>query len=168
MLHRHPGANPDKFLKLVSPHMHEFMRYAGSLTRNRSDADDLFQDSMHRAIVKLHLFHDGTNFPAWFTTIMYRIFLSGLEGPRARSKSWDPLDSMQVPVPGEQEWALELSYVASCWPLLTLEHRAVLTEVGLYGASYEEAAVILGVPTGTVRSRLSRARHQLRQLAGSV
>lgn len=173
MIHHQTSATAPKFsnlilIPLMSPHMHDFRRYAALLTRNRSDADDLFQDSVCRAMLKLHLFQEGTNFPAWFTTIMKRVFLSGLEGSRARHKRWDPIDSVQIPISGGQESAVELSCVASCWPRLTREHRLVLAEVGLYGASYEEAAAILGIPTGTVRSRLSRARQHLRQLVGSI
>jgi len=137
-------------------------RYARSLTRDETRADDLVQDTLIRAIDKLHLFEPGTNLVAWLFTIMRNIHINAL-----RSAKWerdqDPAD-LELPVPGLQLSNLALRDLARAMSALPDDQRETVMLVAVEGLAYQDAAEIMSVPIGTVRSRLSRARTRLRQL----
>jgi RNA polymerase sigma-70 factor (ECF subfamily) len=137
-------------------------RYARSLTRDETRADDLVQDTLIRAIDKLHLFEPGTNLVAWLFTIMRNIHINAL-----RSAKWereqDPSD-LELPVPGLQLSNLALRDLARAMSALPDDQRETVMLVAVEGLAYQDAAEIMSVPIGTVRSRLSRARTRLRQL----
>lgn len=145
--------------------MPSLQRYAMSLTRNRDQAADLVQDSVERALVKAHLF-DGANLNGWITTICRRIFLNGIRQNKTRGV-WVPIDNappQRIAVAAAQEVRLNLVRVAAAFERLSVSERLVLSLVALEGKSYIEAAAILQLPVGTVRSRLSRARTKLAAL----
>ena len=148
----------------IIPHLH---RFACSLTRNADLAADLVQDTIERALRKAHLF-DGTNLRAWLTTICKRIFLNNLR--RDKLRRFDvciddaPADSLCVPA--EQEIQIYFADVAAAFKRLPDSDRLVLSLNSLAGMKYQEVADRLGIPIGTVRSRLSRARLKLAKLAG--
>ena len=140
-------------------------RYARALTRHPERADDLVQDTLVRAIAKEHLWQPGTNLRAWLFTLMHNQYVNSVrrdirEGQTVEIDSisnglaatTDPTSSRQL-----QELKRALGQLAE-------EQRQAILLVGLEGVSYEEAAVILNVPVGTVRSRLSRGRDSLRRL----
>jgi RNA polymerase sigma-70 factor (ECF subfamily) len=150
------------FYSAVTPHIHELKRYALSLTRNAADADDLLQDTLIRSCMKLHLWQPGTNMAAWLSVMMRRIFISKyVQGLRNRTEIL-PIEDYDCPSDGVQEYSVQLSEIEARWPRLPFYHRDVLKLVAIEGASYEEAAQRLGLPVGTVRSRLHRAREALR------
>jgi RNA polymerase sigma-70 factor (ECF subfamily) len=160
------GASTADFTSLVSPRMPDLRRYAASLTRDPVDAEDLLQETMMRAYCKFHLWQPGTNLMAWMVVMMRRIFLSKFVGPAKRATSQFPIEDCEIAVPVNQEQRVEISRVQASWPRLSHDHREVLEVVAVGGASYDEAATTLGVPVGTIRSRLGRARQSLRQLSG--
>ena len=140
-------------------------RYARALTRHQERADDLVQDTLVRAIAKEHLWQPGTNLRAWLFTLMHNQYVNSVrrdirEGQTVEIDSisnglaatTDPTSSRQL-----QELERALGQLAE-------EQRQAILLVGLEGVSYEEAAGILNVPVGTVRSRLSRGRDSLRRL----
>lgn len=146
------------------PHIPRLRRYARALTGDRARADDLVQDTLERALVKSHLWRPGSDLRAWLFTIMHNVYINQL---RARSGAAAmPLDdeALQVaaqPVPADM---LELRDLQAMLLRLPAEQREVLLMVGLEQMTYEEAAGVLGIPVGTVMSRLSRARERLRSL----
>ena len=137
-----------------------------TLTRNPTDAEDLLQETLLRAYTKLHLWQEGTNLTAWMVVMMRNLFLSKFAIHTNRATDMIPIEDCEISVPMTQEQAVEIAQVRAIWPSLTEDHREVLETVAVGNASYEEAAETLGIPVGTVRSRLARARHSLRERCG--
>jgi len=152
------------FLTEVVPHIAELRRYAYALTRNWADADDLLQDTMARAMLKLHLWEPGTRIVPWLAVMMRNIRRSAYS--RAWNKvQWCELEEFDSVAPPPQLDSIELKETDALWSRMPEHHRQVLDMIALDGLSYEEAADRLGIPVGTVRSRLFRARDALRSAA---
>ena len=138
-------------------------RYAIALMRDRTEADDLVHDVVLRALDKLHLWREGTNMRTWLFTIMHNLHANEM---RRRSRMLDVVPMDSAPARAEaagQESAVELSELSSAMGRLSPLHRQVLLLIGLEGMTYAEVAGVLDVPVGTVMSRLSRAREDLRR-----
>jgi len=138
-------------------------RYARALTGDAGRADDLVQDALERALSKWLLWRHGSDLRAWLFTIMHNIFvnqvrMSQLIEFRADEDIPDPLTR------ATQGDGLALRDLDRALAELPLEQREVLLLVGLEELSYLETAQVLGVPLGTVMSRLSRARVRLGKL----
>lgn len=137
-------------------------KFAMRLTRNHADAQDLVQSTFLRALEKRHLFKKGTRLFSWTSKIMYNLFVSGYRRKTKFESQYDPeLQLERLHVEASQENSCELKNVAYAMQELSSEHRTVLQLVCVKGLRYEEAASTLGIPVGTVRSRLSRARKAL-------
>lgn len=140
-------------------------RYALSLANDPAMADDLVQDCLERAIRKRHLWKRHGSIRNWLYRILYNIYLN--QAPqRKRAQSHMTLEDMpHTPAePARQEGQLACSDIAEAMQTLPAEQRAAIALTALEGLSYDEAAGILGIPIGTLRSRLSRGREQLRRL----
>lgn len=137
-------------------------RYARALTGDATHADDLVQDTMERALGKWSLWRPG-NLRAWLFSIMHNLFVNQMRRPQVVDYSGDGA-LPELPTRATQSDALELQDLARNLSLLSEEQREVLLLVGLEDLSYEDTARILGVPIGTVMSRLSRGRERLRVL----
>jgi len=132
-------------------------RYARALTRNAAWADDLVQDTLERALGRRWLFRLNSNLTAWLYTMLYRLYLN--DAARAQRRMVVPEE--QAPEPAASgDMALRLD-LRRALERLSTEHRAVLILVALEELSYQETAAILGIPLGTVMSRLARARKLL-------
>lgn len=140
-------------------------RYARALTGNREAADDLTQDTLERAWTKRALWQPGTDLRAWMFTVMHNVFVNGTRKSRL-TVSLDDMAAGETPSApaGTVETGVVLAELARALALLPIEQREVLLLVGLEQFSYAEASEVLGVPMGTVMSRLSRARERLRIL----
>lgn len=139
-------------------------RYALSLAGSPDRADDLVQDTLLRGLDKLHLWTPGSNMRAWLFAIMYRQMISGLRREARQPEAVGTLPDIAQPPP--QMGAVRLDDLRRAFARLHLDHRAVLHLVAIEQLSYDEAAQALDCPVGTVRSRLSRARDQLRLQLG--
>jgi RNA polymerase sigma-70 factor, ECF subfamily len=144
-------------------------RYARALARDVATADDLVQDCLARALGKLHLWQEGTDLRAWLFTILHNQYVNQVrravrEGAAVGLSETEPMLT-RAPHQGKR---LELRDLERAIAKLPEEQRAVILLVGLEGMRYEEVAEVLGVPVGTVRSRLSRGREALRRLMGIV
>ncbi|NJO37085.1 MAG: sigma-70 family RNA polymerase sigma factor [Rhizobiales bacterium] len=137
-------------------------RYARFLVGNADRADDLVQDCLTRAITKIDSWQPGTNMRAWLFVIMRNGYFNELRR-KSRSPIIEDSEAMPAVTPGNQEAHLALQEVRRAFLQLSEEHREVLLLVAIEGLAYDEAAGIIGVPIGTVRSRASRARAALRQ-----
>ncbi|HKU47198.1 MAG TPA: sigma-70 family RNA polymerase sigma factor [Burkholderiales bacterium] len=135
-------------------------RYARALVGDRATADDLVQDTLERAWAKLHLYRRGTDLRAWLFTVMHNVHVNRVRAARVT----DPLeDEMpELAQRASQGDALLVRDLDRGIGRLPTEQRAVLLLVTLEEMSYEEVARTLGIPIGTVMSRLSRAREKLR------
>jgi len=143
-------------------------RYARALTRNADRADDLVQDCIERALRKQGLFRPTGPLQAWLYRVLLNLYRNGLRQSRRRGDHLS-LDAMVVEpaVPAPQPGRIALAEMSRAIDQLPDEQREALLLVVLEGVSYEEAASILGIPAGTLMSRLSRARAALRQLTGT-
>ena len=139
-------------------------QYARALTGERGFADDLVQDTLERAWGRFHLWRRGSNLRAWLFTIMHNLHVNQIKARyRERGMALDD-EALELPVPATQEDRLEIRDLETALGHLPSEQREVLLLVGLEQMSYEEVAKVLGIPLGTVMSRLSRARERLRAL----
>lgn len=139
-------------------------RYAQILMRGKGDKDDLVQDTLERAIKKSHTWRREGSIKSWLYRVQYTVFLN-----RYRKQSNlkevnvdDMSESPVMAVNASQEGRLECQRMLKALESLKPRHREVLLLVAVEGCSYDQAALIMDIPVGTVRSRLARAREGLR------
>jgi RNA polymerase sigma factor (sigma-70 family) len=136
-------------------------RYARALLGDRAAADDLVQDTLERAWSRLHQWRAGSDMRAWLFGIMHNLRVDLLRRPRLSTQSIDT-DDFELPTRPTQADALELRDIESALGQLADEQREVMLLVALEEMSYADVATTLGIPVGTVMSRLSRGRERLR------
>lgn len=154
------------FLNGIEEHIPALRRYARALTGNTDRADDLVQDCLERAIRKQALWANNTNLKAWLFTILLNVFRNALRHDKqVRFEALDAMPSEPSQAPA-QHGRLALGEVSRAIARLPDDQREVLLLVVLEGANYAEAAVILDIPTGTLMSRLGRARANLKLMTG--
>lgn len=155
----------EEFVRIALPHTRSLLRVARRLTRDRATADDLVQESLLRAWRSFDQFQAGTNAKAW----LFRILLNAYYARGRRLRVTPPmveLDEAQrssvaaFRLRPSQNESVEISRALDT---LSAEHRAVLLLIAVEGFTCQEGAGILGLPIGTVMSRLSRARQALRE-----
>jgi RNA polymerase sigma-70 factor (ECF subfamily) len=156
----------DDYEQLIEQHIPRLRRYARALTGERAVADDLVQDTLERAWNKLHLWRRGSDLRAWLFTIMHNIYVNQLRSRAAHPQV--PLEDGDFHPADHAAEAdrLEIRDLDIALRRLPDEQREVLLLIGLEQLSYEETARALGIPIGTVMSRLSRGRERLRRLMG--
>jgi RNA polymerase sigma-70 factor (ECF subfamily) len=156
-----------EFHRLVENEIPRLRRYARALARGSDRADDLVQDTLLRGIAKAHLWQEGTDIRAWLFTIMHNQYVNNI---RHAMREQATIDVDQVAstlvATSDPTASRQLSELDRALGQLSKGQREVVLLVGLEGMSYDEAAKILRVPIGTVRSRLGRAREALRLLMG--
>lgn len=144
-------------------------RYARVLTGDSVRADDLVQETLARAWEKRRLWAAGSDLRAWMFTIMHNLFMNQRPAADrdAQNLSIDDTGSSgiayQLPVRPNQQTRVELLEVLRELERLPADQREVLVLAAVEEMRYEEIAAILGIPVGTVMSRLSRAREKLRR-----
>lgn len=153
---------------LIEAHMPGLRRFACALLRgDQVRADDLVQDCLERALSRWHLRRAEGDVRGWLYTILYNRFLTEQHRQKRRGIHDELTEATQselLLVKGGQDDALEHRDLLRAFAVLPEEQRSVLVLVGVEDLSYGEAARVLGVPIGTVMSRLSRGRERLRQL----
>ena len=137
-------------------------RYARALVGDRATADDLVQDTLERAWAKLHLYRRGTDLRAWLFTVMHNVHVNRVRAARLTDALDDEMPELAQRAP--QGDTLLLRDLERAIARLPGEQRAVLLLVTLEEMSYDQVARTLGIPIGTVMSRLSRAREKLRAM----
>ena len=137
-------------------------RYARALVGDRARADDLVQDTLERAWNKFHLWRPGSDLRAWLFTVMHNVHVNQVRASRDHAQLDD--ESAEMAVAAVQGAAIEIRDLERSLALLPAEQREVLLLVALEDMSYAEVARALGIPIGTVMSRLSRAREKLRAM----
>ena len=143
------------------PHLRAFAR---TLTGNRERADDLVQDTIIRALNAEEQFIAGTNLKAWMMTILRNHYINGLRRMRLEGDSIEHVPDAVLATPPVQDNKVELQEVSEALMKMSPEHREVLILISATGLSYEETAEICGCAVGTVKSRLNRARIELKKL----
>src|SRR5438105_4055574 len=158
-----PTGRQGNFEALVAPHRTPLLGHALRLTRSRADAEDLVQDTLLRAFEKFHTYRydtDLTHSPRpWLQTILRNEFYNRYRARKRQGRSCSFEDVTEV-APAPQGRCLNRAAAHQiCQSIATLpeEYRSVAALALLDDYSYEEITVTLGIPIGTVRSRLHRA-----------
>ncbi|SHM23613.1 RNA polymerase sigma factor [Rhizobacter sp. OV335] len=141
------------------PHLR---RYARGLVGDRERADDLVQDTLERACSKFSLWQRRGEVRAWMFGIMHNLFIDRVRSQRSNPEQLVDSELPEQPERPMQADRLELRDLERVLARLPAEQREVLLLVGLEEMSYQDVASAIGVPIGTVMSRLSRARERLR------
>ncbi len=145
------------------PQMRAFAQF---LTRDPQRVDDLVQEATLRVLSASDQFQPGTNFKAWVFTIIRNLYFNDLRKARRFADTGDEgeeFDHLSA-LPATQESSVEFRNFFHAFWQLGEEHREVLMLVGANGLSYERASEICGCEIGTVKSRVSRARKELRKI----
>ncbi len=137
-------------------------RYATGLAGRASEADDLVQDCIERALRQPDSLREAHRMGAWLRSIVFNLYVD--ETRRWRNRRMvdvtDMQDDLALSAPAEDR--VGIRDFSNAMHSLSTEHRQILLLVGVEGLSYREVADELGVPVGTVMSRLARARERLR------
>ena len=138
-------------------------RYARSLTRDALKADDLVHDTLVRALEAKGSLHANANMRTWMMTVLHNVFIDEQRRRRVEARHADVLVQLneRVALPA-QEGQVRLAQIRKAFETLPEEQRAALHLVTLEGMAYAEAAEVLGIPIGTLMSRLGRGRAALR------
>ena len=145
----------------IAAHIPRLRRYARALTGDGHRADDLVQDTLERALAKFHLWRRGSDLRAWMFAIMHNVFVNQLKARRELALDEAAESGLEAAARTDP---LELRDLDAALQRLPAEQREVLLLVGLEQLSYADTGKALGVPLGTVMSRLSRGRERLRLL----
>ncbi|OWO95575.1 RNA polymerase subunit sigma [Rhizobium esperanzae] len=139
-------------------------RYARALVRNSDEAEDLVHDALVRAFEKRKSFRSGGNLRTWLLSILHNAHIDRLRRNRSLMRRHDEAAiEAERSLPAGQEHAVRLQQVRDAFFELPEEQREALHLVAIEDLSYQEAANALGIPIGTLMSRISRARTQLRE-----
>jgi RNA polymerase sigma-70 factor, ECF subfamily len=148
----------------ISREIPHLRRYAVALVGDPHAANDLVQDCLERGLRKRHLWRRTGSLRSWLFRILYRTYLNNRDRDRRRGPvvNFEAIEG-EITTPSTQETTAHARAVVSGLALLPDEQRAAILLVALEGMSYDEAAAALGVPIGTLRSRLWRGREALRE-----
>ena len=150
----------------LSDHIAGLRRYAFALTGSRLEAEDLVQETLARAIAGAGSFRRSGNLRAWLFSIMHNAFISAMRrrqlAERAQNEGWpEPVQ------PATQLTRLEMRDVLEALVRLPEAQRAAISLVAIEEFTYQDAARIMGVPLGTLMSRLARGREAVRRAVDS-
>lgn len=139
-------------------------RYARALARDVQDADDVVQDALLRAIERQETYRPERSRRHWLLAIVHNVFISGTRRKAAETRRNDRFAETLVDrIDAAQEHHVRLNEIARGFAALPDHHRTALHLTAVEGFSYQECAVLLDVPIGTVMSRVARARAALRR-----
>lgn len=145
-------------------HLPALRAFALSLTRNRATADDMMQDTVLKAWTNMDKYQVGTNMRAWLFTILRNNYYSSRRKLNREVADVDNAFSNTLSVKPDHDGRLQMMDFKVAFRQLADEHREALILVGANGFSYDDAAQMCGVATGTMKSRVNRARAKLTEL----
>ena len=156
---------PMDFLSDLETSIPSLRRYARSLLHDLDDADGLVRDCLERALGRRHLCYRGATVRPWLFRIMHDLHTNQARKGCARPAP-EPLDGIreEPAEDGARTARIALREMEAAVESLREEQRQVVVMVALTGMSYQDCATMLGVPSGTVMSRLGRGRECLRQM----
>ncbi len=149
----------NEIVKLMAP----LPAFSRNLTRNPTDADDLLQEGLVKALANIHQFTRGTNLKAWMFAITRNTFYTNCRKKRREAAA--PLDDIMdgLRIEATQDWPIIVEEVNEAMQCLPSDQKEALMLVGSGGMSYEKAAKQCGCALGTIKSRVSRGRTRLRE-----
>lgn len=154
------------FQELLEPHLETVRRIARSFSRNWSDADDIAQEALLKAFRSLHSYRHEAQFSTWLYQVTKNCCIDWYRGKqaKARERESEEVDLAVDSRPNQENLLRERHRATRLWDAihqLDAIFRVPLVLFEIEGLSYQEIARVEGVPVGTVRSRLSRAKSQL-------
>jgi RNA polymerase sigma-70 factor (ECF subfamily) len=162
---RGAGTEMDEKRGAILAELPRLRRYARALMRDRDQADDLVQDCIEKALARLDSWQTGDNPRRWLFTIMHHIFVDQLRRVKRRGEPVN-IDTAQgaafVTEPSQLD-NLAAQEVMQALQAIAPDRRSALVLVAVEGLTYAEAATVLGIPAGTVMSRIARGREELRK-----
>jgi RNA polymerase sigma-70 factor (ECF subfamily) len=148
----------------VEPHLGVMRRYALVLARDADQAEDLVQEALLRAIAGASTWRSGQALRPWLLSILHNTHVSRRRRAQVEAAGARELAATAVPAaPAPQPQRVELGQTMRALLTLPEDQREVIVLVAIDGLSYKDAAEILGLPLGTLMSRLARAREALRR-----
>lgn len=152
-------------LHLIEAQIPALRRFAYAMARDGALADDLVQECLLRALARWHLLRTGPELRGWLFKVLRNLYLDAMRAQARRGTV--ALDLVpEAGALGGAESRIEVSEVLAALWSLPVDQREALVLIGVEDFSYEEAAAILGVPMGTLTSRLARGRAALRERTG--
>ena len=143
-------------------------RYALSLVRNPDEAEDLVHDALVKAYERQSTFRTGANVRNWLMSILHNAHVDRLRQRRSQERRHDAAAEIaDTSVAANQDHSVRLTQLRNAFFDLPEEQRAALHLVAIEELSYQEAAEALGIPVGTLMSRVARARQRLRSFEQS-
>lgn len=161
----------NRFCEELTALLPRLRRFARGLTHDAADADDLCQQTIERALKARQQWQEGTRLDAWVYRIMRNQWIDEARARTRRSQTFVHEDEgMNVGMAGHEdaENLVELGNVGRALARLPEEQREAVVLVLVEGFSYKEAAEIVGVPQGTLTSRLGRGREALMRELGEA
>ena len=146
--------------QLIVPYIPNLRRYARALVGDREGADDLVQDTLERAVRKFHLWRPG-DLRAWLFSIMHNVFVNQL---KARKIAYEVEIDDSIAAPMSSVTGTDLMDLDRALAAISPDQREVVLLIAVEDMTYAEVGRALGIPIGTVMSRLSRGRDKLRRL----
>lgn len=152
----------------ILEHLPALRRYALGLARNFHAAEDLVHDTVVKAYSCSDKFQPDSNMRAWLFTVLRNTFYSGMRRQKREVADPDGMFAASLVTQPEHDGRLAMSAFLAAFQKLSSEHRNIVTLVGVAGHSYGAAARMIGIPVGTAKSRLSRARAQLTETLEAI
>jgi len=149
---------------LMSQEIPRLRRYALALTDDPETADDLVQDCLERAMRKRHQWSRQGSIRGWLLRILQRRFYDSRARSRPRDLPVEELSDTLADTASGPEGQMAVADIRAAMQRLPDEQRAAIALTALEGLAYDEAAEVLNLPIGTLRSRLARGRETLRRL----
>lgn len=142
--------------------------FARTFCSKPEEADDLVQETLTKALANLDKFEPGTRLKSWLFTIMRNTFCTRIKKSKRETIGIPEGIAAKLVTEATQEWTVQAEEVRRALERLPAHHREMLVLIVMLGERYEDAAEICGCAVGTVKSRLSRARQQLRRELGEA
>ncbi|MBP2157853.1 MULTISPECIES: sigma-70 family RNA polymerase sigma factor [Asticcacaulis] len=159
---------PDAFREAMLAQIPVLKAFALRLVKSRTEADDLVQETLMRALRYRDTFEDGTSMKSWLCRILQNCFYKDASRRRDTIQDVEGRCAAQQMVAAPQEWSVLYAEMLAAIDRLAPETRDAFLMVVAHGASYEEAAQAFDCPIGTLKSRVSRARDRLMALTDDV
>lgn len=152
--------------KAIAQEIPHLRRYARALLRDSEEADDLVQDCIERALTRLQQWRERQSPRQWLFTIMHNLYVDEVRKRQRRTSgpALTVIEGDRLAAETRQQVHVETKDVLAALYALPDERREALVLVGVEGFNYRDAAAILGIPVGTLTSRLARGREQLRAM----
>jgi RNA polymerase sigma-70 factor (ECF subfamily) len=155
---------PQSISEELLEHTSHLRAFAISLCGDKDYGDDLVQETLTKAIANIDSFKPGTNMRSWLFTILRNTYFTQLRRARHEVRDADGAMAASLSSQPPQEPHLDFQDFERALALLNEEQREALILIGAAGFSYDEAAEIAGCSSGTVKSRVNRARTKLSQM----